>query len=364
MQTPLYAWHRSHGAKIVPFAGWDMPLHYHTGAIEEHHLVRRSVGLFDISHMGRLLFSGPNAAGALDRLVTCDVRGLASGYSTYGLLCRDDGTTIDDVFVYRFEDDYLVVVNAANRDRDVAWIQQHIKSDGVTWSDESEALSMIAVQGPVSLSVLDAMSGGTASSVPRFGCATITIAGESMRFGRTGYTGEDGVELFPEAGVSEKIWDAFFEYGAAQSVEIGPCGLASRDSLRFEPGFHLYGHELTDETTPVEARLKWACNLEKDFIGRDAIARIAKEGTDRRLETVVMTERAVPREGYAVLDTHGERIGVVVSGMYAPTLECYAANVYVERDYAKVGTKLAVEVRGRAKMAEVAKRPLYKAQYK
>lgn len=340
-----------------------MPLHYHTGALAEHHLVRRSVGLFDISHMGRLLFSGSKAAAELDRLISADILGLSDGHSCYGLLCRDDGTVIDDVFVYRFADEYLVVINAANRQRDISWIQERI-DDSVVWSDESDSLSMIAVQGPAAMGITDDLAGGQAGVIPRFGCATIRIGGFRMRCGRTGYTGEDGVELFPDCNEVEAVWDLFFERAASARIDLGPCGLAARDSLRFEPGFHLYGHELRDDITPVEARVKWACHLDRDFIGRDAIVRRAEEGPARRLATIVMRERGVPREGYGVTDGAGTAIGEVASGMFAPSVREYAANVFVDTRYAKVGTPLAVDIRGREKQADVVKRPLYKPQYK
>ena len=343
-----------------------MPLHYHTGALSEHHLVRRAAGLFDISHMGRLELRGADAAGALDYLVTSDILGLSEGLSAYGLLCREDGTTIDDVFVYRFPDRFLVVVNAANRDRDVAWIRDKLAGlDGDTqFADRSEELSMIALQGPDALRIADGLSDGAAGRMPRFGCEVISIGGISAICGRTGYTGEDGVELFPEAGDVEPLWNACFEYAEKNSVELGPCGLAARDSLRFEPGFHLYGHELTDDTTPVEARLKWACHFDRPFVGRDAILARAEEGPKRRLATVVMEDRAVPREGYRVLDDQGQPVGEVVSGMYAPTADCYAANIYVERGLSKVGSTVGIDVRGREKRAKVIKRPLYTPSYK
>lgn len=341
-----------------------MPLHYHTGAIEEHHLVRRSVGLFDISHMGRVVFSGSAAASELDRLVSSDILALEPGMSTYGLLCRENGTVIDDVFVYHFGSDYLMVVNAANRDRDIAWISEHINDASVTWSDESDRLSMIAVQGPRAVEVADALSSESIDEIPRFGCSMVTVAGVHMRCGRTGYTGEDGVELFPPAEEVEGVWDSFFEYAAKQEIDLGPCGLAARDSLRFEPGFHLYGHELGDTITPVEARLKWACNFDRDFIGRDAIARKAEEGPERRLVTLVMVDRGVPREGYRILDSRGDDAGEVVTGMYAPTVKQYAANAFVKRGFTRTGTRLSVDIRGREKTAEVVKRPLYKPGYK
>lgn len=343
-----------------------MPLHYHTGALEEHHLVRRAAGLFDISHMGRLEFRGADAADALDYLISSDIVDLSVGLSTYGLLCREDGTTIDDVFVYRFPDRFLVVVNAANRDRDVAWIRDKLAGfDGdVHFADRSDDLAMIALQGPEALRIADGLSDGTAGRIPRFGSAVISIAGISAICGRTGYTGEDGVELFPDAAEVEMLWNACFEYAEKNSVELGPCGLASRDSLRFEPGFHLYGHELSDDTTPVEARLKWACHFDRPFIGRDAILARSEEGPKRRLATVVMEDRAVPREGYRVLDTQGHPVGEVVSGMYAPTVECYAANIYVNTELSKTGSVLGIEVRGREKRAKVIKRPLYTPRYK
>ncbi|MFW6368403.1 MAG: glycine cleavage system aminomethyltransferase GcvT [Spirochaetota bacterium] len=364
MRTPLYTWHRSHGAKIVSFAGWDMPLHYTAGAIEEHHLVRRSVGLFDISHMGRLVFSGSGAASELDRLVSSDILSLQPRMSTYGLLCREDGTVIDDVFIYRFDGEYLMVVNAANRERDTRWINEHLHSSAVSWSDESERLSMIAVQGPNAIDVANGLASEAVAAIPRFGCGLVTLSGVNMRCGRTGYTGEDGVELFLPVEHAESVWESFFEYAAGHGIELGPCGLAARDSLRFEPGFHLYGHELGDSITPVEARLKWACHFDRDFIGRDAILSRAREGPERRLVTIVMADRGVPREGYRILDPEGRDIGEVVSGMYAPTVGEYAANAFVKRGFTRTGTRLRVDVRGREKTAEVVKRPLYTPRYK
>ncbi len=363
-QTPLFTWHRSHGAKITPFAGWDMPLQYHTGPIQEHHLVRRSAGVFDISHMGRIRFSGAAARDVLQSVLTANIASIEHGMSAYSLMCRDDGTIIDDVFVYRWHDEYVAVVNAANHDRDLAWFHGHAGNNELVIHDETRATAGIALQGPLAASLLELISTSDVSSLPRFGCAVIAVNDTEMLAGRTGYTGEDGFELFPPADTAETVWDRLFEVSAEQGVDFGPCGLAARDSLRFEAGFHLYGHELDDTTGPVEARLAWACALGTEFVGRNAIESQMNNGVPRRLCTFVMTDPAVPRQGYAVLDSEGNTIGTVTSGMRAPSVDVYAGNAFVSREFARTGTEIVIDVRGRRKVARVVKRPLYTPRYR
>lgn len=363
-QTPLYIWHRSHGAKIAPFAGWDMPVQYHTGSIQEHHLVRRAVGAFDISHMGRIHCTGPEAADALQAVLTADIHALADGMSSYALLCREDGTIIDDVFVYRCENEYLVVGNASNHERDLGWFQRQTAGYSTTITDWTASRAGIALQGPHAARLLDSLCDGAASSLQRFGCRELSVHGVPMLVGRTGYTGEDGFELFPPSAHAEAVWDACFAVAANEQIDFGPCGLAARDSLRFEAGFHLYGHELDDTTNPVEARLKWACALGTEFTGRAAIESAMNNGTPRVLATFVLTEKAVPRQGYDVLDSCGHVIGVVTSGMFAPTVEEYAGNAYVMSEHAKPGTEIRIDVRGQQKAARVVKRPLYTPSYR
>ncbi|MFW5835807.1 MAG: glycine cleavage system aminomethyltransferase GcvT, partial [bacterium] len=270
--TPLNAWHRAAGAKMVDFAGWDMPISYRSGPIEEHRLVRRSAGLFDVSHMGQFHVSGPGALDYLQRLVSADLLSVAEQGSTYALLCRDDGGVLDDLFLYNLPDRWLVVVNAANREKDYAWFTDHLPGgvgspDGVLLDDVSDDTAMFAFQGPAALSVMDRLTDGRTSAIPRFCAAELELAGlpapaagRVLTVGRTGYTGEDGVELFAPATVAQAVWERVLAEAEAAGVEAGPIGLAARDSLRFEPGFALYGHELTEELTPVEARVTWACD--------------------------------------------------------------------------------------------------------
>ncbi|MFW6356266.1 MAG: glycine cleavage system aminomethyltransferase GcvT [Spirochaetota bacterium] len=371
-KTPLHALHVASGARMVDFAGWEMPLSYPGGPIEEHRLVRRSAGLFDVSHMGRFELSGPRARSDLQRIVSADIDGLKPNTSTYALLCRHDGGVLDDLFIYRLSRGdspvFLVVANAANRDKDHAWIREHLRSAELR--DVSDETSMLAFQGPGALLVMDRLTAGAASKTPRFGAAELRISDlpspvshATMTVGRTGYTGEDGVELFVPAQMAPAVWERILSEAEAAGVEAGPVGLAARDSLRFEPGFPLYGHELTEEITPLEARLTWACDLDKEFIGRDAIRERVDRGLETKLATVTMTERGLPRQGYRVLKD-GEPVGLVATGMYAPTVDAFCANVFVPPALAKVGVDVDIEIRGRTKRAVVVKRPLYKPAYR
>ncbi len=362
-RVPLYPWHVDAGAKMAPFAGWEMPIQYRTGSIDEHRLVRRSAGLFDVSHMGRLEVTGPGAAAYLDRLVSSSITKLGVNESTYGLLCNESGGVIDDLFVYRLAERWLVVVNASNAQKDTAWFRSHLPDSGVTLTDTSDATVMFAFQGPHAIALLDRDTNGTASAIERFHAALIDVCGVPCTVGRTGYTGEDGVELFAAAHDAERLWTGILALADRHGVEAGPIGLAARDSLRFEPGFPLYGHELDEDTSPVDARLTWACDLDTDFIGRDAIVERKRAGASRKLATVIMEERGVPRQGCDVY--HGDRrVGVVTTGLYAPTVDAFCANVYVESELARTGAIVHVEIRGDRKRAVVASRPLYKPAYR
>jgi glycine cleavage system T protein (aminomethyltransferase) len=349
---------------MAEFAGWSMPIQYPTGSIEEHRKVRRSAGLFDVSHMGQIVVRGPGAGAFLDQVVSSSVISLDEYQSTYGLLCLPAGGVIDDVFVYRLPDKWLIVVNASNTTRDVEWLRSHLPDAGLELEDVSNQFAMFAFQGPNAIGLMDAACDrGAASTVERFSAATVTLAGVECTIGRTGYTGEDGVEVFVPGRHAVAIWERILAEANASRVECGPIGLAARDSLRFEPGFALYGHELTEEISPIQARLKWACHLEKDFIGAEAIRQQAKDGVTTRLATVQLSERGVPRPGYPVL-SEGVVTGYVASGMYAPTIDAYCANVYVASELTRVGTTLEIEIRGKQKSAVVVKRPLYRPAYR
>ena len=362
-RTPLHDWHVANGGRMVDFAGWDLPVFYGTGALAEHHATRSSVGLFDIDHMGQVTITGPTAIDVIDALVSSDMTTLAVGAAKYGLLCTVDGGVIDDVIVYRTAiDEVMVVVNAGNRDIDLAWIEQYADGSGSSVIDRSDEFEMIAVQGPNAVSLVDAVTSeaGVVSGLERFTSATIELFGTSAIVGRTGYTGEDGVELYVRGGV-EDVWTGLLEHAGEHGIDAMAVGLSARDSLRFEPGYPLYGHELSRDISPLEARLSWAVDLNgSDFIGRDAIRQRKEEGITRRLETIVLDDKGVPREGCAVLDLDGNEVATVVSGMFAPTADVFAANTFLPLEHGVVGTKLLIDLRGKLKACHVTNRPLYR----
>ena len=339
-----------------------MPIQYETGSIREHHLVRNSAGLFDISHMGRFRIAGSGATRQLNRLISSDLTQVEPGRSAYGLICNERGGVLDDVFSYRRDDGWLVVVNAANRQRDAEWFSDHFSTSDVVLEDISDRTAMIAVQGPSAIDIVDEISEEPVSQLPRFAMSSMRLAGTTAEVGRTGYTGEDGVELIVDADAAVEVWAHILAVAASREIACGPIGLAARDSLRFEAGFALYGHELTESITPIEARLKWACALDSDFLGRDAMLTKSSE-EQKRLATVRMIDRGVPREGFAVLH-ESTTVGRVASGMYAPTVDSYCANVFVPAPLAKVGQDMEIEIRDRPRRAVVVKRPLYKPTYR
>ncbi len=384
-RTALHSWHRDNGARMGPFAGWDMPLQYETGAVAEHRTVREEAGIFDISHMGQVEVSGPDAVSFLDYSLSNDILGLPEGLSTYCLMCRPGGGVLDDVFVYRLPDRFYVVVNAGNIEKDEAWLRAVAAGEAaptgsaasssaggepdaggfdVRITNKSWDTSMFALQGPRALEVFERAAGHGAADLERFAIREDRIAESECLVSRTGYTGEDGVEIYIANESAAAVWEALLAAGSFFADGLRPIGLAARDSLRFEPGFALYGHELDEETTPIEARLKWACELERPFVGRDALLAQIDSGVSKKLATVRMIDRAMLREGYEVRSPEGELLGGVVTGMYSPTLEWYYGNVFVPPAYAKTGTELDMVVRGRTRRAEVVKRPLYRPAYR
>jgi glycine cleavage system T protein len=362
--TPLHAWHQSHGARTAEFAGWDMPIVYGTGAVAEHRQVRTAAGLFDVSHMGQVRISGKDQAAFLERLVSSSVETLGPNQSGYGLMCRDDGGVIDDLFVYRRPDDALIVVNAANREKDLDWMLVQSRNFSVAVTDISDQTAMFALQGPEAIRVAGEAFGDAAAKLERFASTDAELAAVECYVGRTGYTGEDGVEIFCPAREALGVWSSLFERAKLVSVDLLPIGLAARDSLRFEAGFPLYGHELREDILPPEALLKWACDLQKDFIGADAVRARIETGLQRKLCTFVMDEKAVPRADYRVFDEGGSPVGWVTTGMFAPSSHCYAGNAMVSTELARVGTRFAIEIRGKRKPATVVKRPLYRPVYR
>ena len=363
-RTALFQWHVDHGGRMVPFAGWEMPVQYPTGPIEEHHITRRSAGLFDIDHMGRVSITGPDAVAYLNHLVTWDVSTMAENDAHYALMCYETGGIVDDVFIYRLPAHWMVVVNADNRTKDVAWMQQQAADYDVVVTDISDATYMLALQGPNALLLLQRLTDTNVMDVPRFTALEAPVTGLPVIIGRTGYTGEDGVELFFETEHARTIWSTILSEGSTEGIEVAPIGLAARDSLRFEPGFALYGHEIAEHITPIEARLSWACSFDKAFIGRDALLAQKDAGVTKKLIAFELTERGVPRQGYSVANADGGEIGEVVSGLFAPTVEKYCGHAFVSPAYAKIGTPLQIMVRGKPKAAVVVKRPFYKPTYR
>jgi len=372
-RTELYEWHVNHGGRMVPFAGWEMPVQYPSGPIEEHHITRRSAGLFDIDHMGQITVSGPDAEAYLNYLVSWDISQMQPNEAHYALMCYENGGIVDDVFIYRLPDNHgssqwFVVVNADNLDKDFAWMQGHVGDHNVALTDVSEETYMMALQGPKALTLLQHLTDTQLDAVDRFTAASINIAIENssveVLIGRTGYTGEDGVELFVPAKKALQIWEAILAVGKRAEIEVAAIGLAARDSLRFEPAFPLYGHEINTEITPLEARLAWACSLDVDFIGRDALVAQKEAGVTKKVIGFELTDKGVPREEYIVTNEAGDEIGTVVTGLYAPTVDKYCGHAYVSPEYTKAGTKINVLIRNKPKAAVVVKRPFYKPAYK
>ena len=350
-RTPLYERHVDLGAKVVPFAGWEMPVTYE-GILEEHSAVRTHVGMFDVSHMGEVEVEGPGALGFLQLMLSNDVAKIGVGGAQYSCLCREDGGVLDDLFVYRLGGDrYLVVTNAANHEADLAWLGRWSRGYDVIVRDVADRYAMLAVQGPHARGVLGRALG--IELPPRMRVAHARVGRRPAIVCGTGYTGEDGVELLLDPEVAAPIWAELLDAG------VVPCGLGARDTLRLEVCFPLHGHELTPERNPIEAGLGWCCVESTGFLGSQAVAAARAEGTAERLAPFLIEGPGIPRDGNPVL-AGGEAVGVVTSGTFAPSLERGAGIAYVRGDLAEPGTELEVDVRGKHRAARVASKPLYR----
>lgn len=359
-RTPLFEEHQRLGARIVPFAGWQMPVQY-AGISAEHQAVRERAGLFDVSHMGELELRGPGAAALVDRLVTNDLTRVEAQQAMYTVCCNEQGTILDDLIVYkRSEQDVLVVCNASNRDKIVGHFQRALEG-GVALSDATEQTALIALQGPRALGIL-AKAGASidvAGSLGAFRFRPATVAGVATTIARTGYTGEDGVELFCAWADAPALWRGLLDAGAADG--IAPAGLGARDTLRLEARLSLYGNEIDQTTNPIEAGLGWTVKLDKpQFVGKAALERIRQEGPARKLVGFEMTGRGIARHGYPLLDRDGREVGVCTSGAPSPTLGKNIGLGYLPAEMSEVGTELLVDCRGKQVPAVVVKTPFYR----
>ena len=360
-RTPLYETHVAMGGRMVEFAGYELPVQYPSGPTVEHHAVRTAAGLFDIDHMGQFELAGPDADACLQTLQVWDIRQMQLGDAHYSVLCYDDGTVVDDIFLYKLSGRWLVIVNASNRAKDWAWIEHHLHGYDVALIDRSDDLAMLALQGPKAEQILQKLTSYPLHTVATRTAVETEIGGQPVLAGRTGYTGEDGFELYvPAEGVVE-FWNLLLATGKDDGLLA--CGLAARDSLRFEACMPLYGHELSPTINPLEARLGWTMSWDKPFIGRATLLKVKLEKPARVLVGLEMVEKAVPREHYDVA-VNGQVVGHVTSGMKSPTLDKFLAMAYVPAKHSALGTKLDVIVRGQPKPAIVVKRPFYKPKYK
>ena len=361
-RTPLHQLCQDGGGRMVPFAGWEMPVQF-SGLIQEHKAVREQVGMFDISHMGVLRLEGPNPKDALQQLVPSDLHRIGPGEACYTVLLNESGGIRDDLIVYDCgavdaeRGALVLVINAACAEADTAWIRDQMEPAGLTVSDLKADGVLLALQGPQAIPLLEELSGESLSDLPRFGHRTLSLndLAHPVFTGRTGYTGEDGAELLLTADDGQKLWQVLLDRG------VSPCGLGARDTLRLEAAMHLYGMDMNAETTPFEAGLGWLVHLEMpvDFVGRQALEQAAESGPTKRLVGLKLQGRAIARHDYPVLH-NGETVGVVTSGTWSPTLEEPIALAYVPTALAKIGTELSVEIRGKAHPACVVKRPFYR----
>lgn len=369
-RTPLYERHRDLGARLVEFGGWEMPVQY-TSILDEHRAVRERAGLFDVSHMGEIRVTGPDALPWLRRMITNDPADLEVGQAQYTMLCYPGGGVVDDLIVYRIDDEsYLLVVNASNTDKDFAWLQEQPLDElgtgfagGVELENISAERGLLALQGPAAEEILQRLTDVDLPELAYYHVTTGDVVGLSATsipalIARTGYTGEDGFEIMVGADRVGDLWDALLRAGADEGLE--PAGLGARDTLRLEAAMPLYGHELDADINPLEAGLGYFVKLDKpDFVGRDALVEAKARGLERKLIGFELRDRGIARQGYPIRHT-GETVGTVTSGTYAPYLERAIGMGFVPLELAAPGTEIEVMVRGRPVAAEIVKRPFYR----
>lgn len=359
-RTPLYDEHRALDARLVEFSGWEMPVQY-SGILEEHRAVRTRAGLFDVSHMGEFRVEGPDALAYLQYLVPNDVSKLAIHQALYTQLCLPDAGTIDDLLIYRLsENQYMMVVNAGNIDKDFAWAEKQSRNFDIRLTNQSDSTGLLALQGPEAQNILQPLTEVDLSSIRYYHFDTGKVDGIDCIISRTGYTGEDGFELYCSSADVVKLWRDLLAAGKERGLL--PAGLGARDTLRLEAGLCLYGHELDEATNPLEANLGWTIKLNKgEFIGHDALAKIKEQGAKRKLIGIEMVERGVCRGGYAIY-ADGRQIGALTSGAPSPVLNKNIGMGYVETAYAVPGKPVHIDIRGKQTAAQIIALPFYKRQ--
>ncbi|EMT47175.1 MULTISPECIES: glycine cleavage system aminomethyltransferase GcvT [Anoxybacillus] len=358
-RTPLFPLYVEHGAKTIDFGGWELPVQF-SSIKEEHEAVRTRAGLFDVSHMGEFEVKGKDSLPFLQKMMTNDVAKLTDGRAQYTLMCYEDGGTVDDLLIYKKADDhYLLVVNAANIEKDFAWLQEHVFGD-VEVVNVSDDIAQLALQGPLAEKVLQTLTATDLSAMKFFSFADgIRVAGVEALVSRTGYTGEDGFEIYCRAEDAQTVWRTILEAGREEGVI--PCGLGARDTLRFEACLPLYGQELASDITPIEAGLGFAVKTNKDvdFFGKEVLKKQKEEGTARKLVGIEMIDKGIPRHGYAVY-VNGEQVGVVTTGTQSPTLKKNIGLALLSTTYTALHTEVEVDIRGKRLKAKVVATPFYK----
>ena len=356
--TCLHDRHVKLGALMSPFGGFDMPIQY-AGITEEHNAVRRHVGVFDVSHMGEVRVKGPDAYKYVSHIFVNDVTGAPDGQIFYGMMCYENGGVVDDLLVYKVSDnEYFLVINASNIDKDVAWIMKNAEGFDVEITDESPIYGEVAVQGPEAEETVEKVLGIPVKDIPFYNFKTFPIDGEEVIVSRTGYTGEDGFEIYGSHDYIRRVWDKLMDAG------VQPCGLGCRDTLRFEVGLPLYGDELADDITPLEASLSMFVKLDKpEFIGKEALAAQKAEGVKRRIVGIELEGNAIPRHGYPV-EVNGEKVGEITTGYRSISTGKSVAMAMIDKPYDKMGTEVEVRIRKKTFPAKVVKKRFYEKNYK
>lgn len=359
-QTPLYPLYKEYGAKTVEFGGWDMPVQF-SSINQEHEAVRQRAGLFDVSHMGEFEVRGADARAFVQYMVTNDVSKMTPGMALYSPMVYPHGGCVDDLLVYCFSDEHFdIVVNAGNIDKDFAWLSEHTSNFNVTLQDKSADVALLAIQGPHAVQIVQSLTPTPIDTLASFRFATVSLVGVPVVVSRTGYTGEDGYELYVPSSHAAELWRQLMSAGTELGLE--PCGLGCRDTLRLEARLPLYGHELTESITPLEAGLGMFVKLEAgDFIGRASLLEQKTEGVQRKLVGIQLLDRGIPRAGYPVYQD-GKQVGEMTSGTLSPTLKLPLGLAIVESSLAVIDTELDVEIRGKFIKAKVIKAPFYRRQ--